>query len=396
MASCQIAIASPRPHPEEPLPRKREGRLEGSVWRARGSILRDAVSASLRRLLRMRESVPYALTAVALALTPHPLHAQQALADFYRGKTVTCYIGYGVGGGYDLFARTISKHMGRHIPGNPSIVPVNMPGASSMVLGNFLAKRAAQDGTAFGAVNSALLFEPLFYGAESKAQFTEHDLTMIGNAVTSAGVLIAWHTTGVKTLDDLKTKPLIIGAPSRTGDTYLLPLSIKNVLGLDKLKIITGYPGTREIAIALERGELTGRAWDMEGIRAARPQWLKDGSINLVAQMAPKKMPEVPAEVPLVKDFVPNPDDRAALDVIFTSTILARPYVAPPHMPPERTKALRDAFVATMRDPEFLADTARLQLGIDASSGEEMERVVNDAYALPQQIILKVRKALAD
>ena len=132
---------------------------------------------------------------------------------------------------------------------------------------------------------------------------------MIGNAVTSAGVLIAWHTTGIKTLDDLQTKPLIIGAPSRTGDTYLLPLSIKNVLGLDKLKIITGYPGTREIAIALERGELTGRVWDMEGIKAARPQWLKDGSINLVAQLAPKKMPEVPAEVPLVKDFVPNPDD---------------------------------------------------------------------------------------
>jgi tripartite-type tricarboxylate transporter receptor subunit TctC len=200
----------------------------------------------------------------------------------------------------------------------------------------------------------------------------------------------------VKTLDDLKSKPLIIGAPSRTGDTYLLPLSIKNVLGLDKLKIITGYPGTREIVIAIERGELTGRAWDMEGIKATRPDWLKDGSINLVAQMAPKRMPEVPADVPLVKDSVPNPDDRAALDVIFTSTILARPYVAPPNMPPERTRVLRDAFMATMRDPEFIADTQRLQLNIDATSGAEMERVVGDAYALPPAVIAKVRKALAD
>jgi tripartite-type tricarboxylate transporter receptor subunit TctC len=331
-----------------------------------------------------------------LALAPRPLAAQQSLADFYRGKTITCYIGYGVGGGYDLFARTISKHMGRHIPGNPSIVPVNMPGASSMILGNFLAKRAPQDGTAFGAVNSALLFEPLFYGAESKAQFTEHDLTMIGNAVTSAGILIAWHTTGIKTIEDLRHKTLIIGAPSRSGDTYLLPLSMKRVLGLDNLKIITGYPGTREIVIAIERGELTGRVWDMEGIRAARPDWLRNGSINIIAQLAPKKMPEVPAEVPLVKDFVPNAEDRQALDVIFTSTILARPYVAPPNMPPERSKTLRDAFMATMRDPEFLADTQKLQLNIDPSSGEEMERVVRDAYALPEPIIAKVRKALAE
>ncbi len=271
-----------------------------------------------------------------------------------------------------------------------------MPGASSMILGNFLAKRAPQDGTAFGAVNSALLFEPLFYGAESKAQFTEHDLTMIGNAVTSAGILIAWHTTGIKTIEDLRHKTLIIGAPSRSGDTYLLPLSMKRVLGLDNLKIITGYPGTREIVIAIERGELTGRVWDMEGIRAARPDWLRNGSINIIAQLAPKKMPEVPAEVPLVKDFVPNAEDRQALDVIFTSTILARPYVAPPNMPPERSKTLRDAFMATMRDPEFLADTQKLQLNIDPSSGEEMERVVRDAYALPEPIIAKVRKALAE
>ena len=121
-------------------------------------------------------------------------------------------------------------------------------------------------------------------------------MTMIGNAVSSAAVLVAWHASGVKTLDDVRQKGLIVGATSRTGDTYLLPLAVKNILGLDKMKIILGYPGTREAAIALERGEITGRVWDMEGIKAARPQWLADGSLNIVAQLAPKKMPEVPAQ----------------------------------------------------------------------------------------------------
>jgi len=337
----------------------------------------------------------FALAFASLALLARTATAQ-SVADFYRGKTVTCFIGYGVGGGYDLFARTISRHMSRHIPGNPTILPVNMPGASSMILGNHLARRAPRDGTAFGAVNSALLFDTLFAGTESKAQFSGPEMTMIGNAVSSASVLVAWHTSGVKTIDDLRQKELIIGAPSRTGDTYLLPLAIKNTLRLDNLKIITGYPGTREIVIALERGELTGRVWDMEGVKAARPDWLRDGKLNIVAQLAPQKMPEVPAGVPLVKDYVTNDDDKKVLDVIFISTVLARPYVAPPGIPAERVKALRDAFNATMKDPEFLAETGKLQLNIDPTPGEEMERIVREAYALPEPIVQKVRKALTE
>lgn len=332
-----------------------------------------------------------ALAILASAAAPA---AADPVADFYRGKTITCYIGYGVGGGYDLFARTISRNMARHIPGNPTIIPVNMPGASSMVLANFLAKRAPRDGTAFGAVNSALPFEPLFNGSESKAQFSGPDLVMLGNAVSAASFLFSWHTTGIKTIDDLRQKPLVIGAPSRSGDTYLLPLAMKNILGLDKLKIITGYPGTREIALAIEQGELSGRVWDMDGIKAARPQWLTDRLINIIAQLAPKKMPEVPADVPLVKDYVSSDDDKKALDVIFLSTVLARPYIATPDTPAERLAALRAAFMATMKDPEFLAETERLGLNIAPTSGAAMEQIVRDAYSLPETIVLKVRKAL--
>jgi len=322
--------------------------------------------------------------------------ADDDVARFYKGRTVTLYVGYGVGGAYDLYAREIAKFLGRHIPGEPRVAVENMPGASSMVLGNYLARRAPRDGTALGAVNSALIFDPLFSGAQSKAQFEGPDMTMIGNAVSAAAVLISWKTSGVRTFDDLRRRKLIIGAVSRTGDTYVLPLAMKRLLDLKNLELVTGYPGSREVLIALEQGEITGRVWDMEGIRGIRPQWLKDGSINLIVQLAAHRMPEVPAEVPLVKDFVTSEDDRRILDVVFMTTLLARPFIAPPGMPAERTAALRDAFMAAMMDPDFLADTAKAQLELSPMAGAEMESNVRSAYALPEALIAKVRKTLAD
>ena len=336
--------------------------------------------------------ISFLIACVLAPLAVASAHAQ----DFFKGKQINLYVGYEAGGGYDLFARTIARHIPGHIPGTPTVIVINMPGASSMVLGNHLAKVSPRDGTAFGAVNSALLFDTIFAGPESKAQFRGTDMTMIGNIVSSASVLIAWKTTGIKTLEDLKTKPLIIAATSRTGDTYLLPLAIKKILGLTNMKIIMGYSGTAAAAVALERGEVTGRVWDMEGIKAARPQWLTDGSINILAQLAPQKMPEVPAGVPLVKDSVPSAEDRKVLDVIFLSTVLARPYIGPPGIPAPRAKVLRDAFMATMRDPAFLAETDKLKLTVNPMSGEEMQKVLKDAYALPEETLLKVRKTLSD
>ena len=325
-----------------------------------------------------------------------PAVAADEVADFYRGRTMTMLIGYPSGGGYDLYARTIARHIVRHIPGTPSIVSQNMPGASSMLLANHLARVAPRDGTTLGAVNSALLFDEIFAGSASKAQFKATDMLAVGNVVSSASVLIALSTAGVTRLDELKTRELVVGATGRSGDTYLHPLAVKRMLGLDGLKIVPGYPGTREIAIALERAEITGRVWDMEGIKAARPQWLKDGTIRVLAQLAPQKMPEVSADVPLVKEFVTNDEDRRVLDVIFMSTILARPYIAPPGLPPARAKALRDAFMATMRDPVFLADMDKLGMTIDPTAGEEVERIVREAHALPAALIEKVRRVLAD
>ena len=332
----------------------------------------------------------------ALALMPGSQPAlADGVADFFRTRTITLYIGYEAGGGYDLYARTIARHITRHIPGNPRVIPQNMPGASSMVLGNYLARVAPRDGTAIGAINSALLFDPVF-NADSKAQFKGTEMTALGNVVSSASVLLAWKTTGITSLADLKAKPIIMGATSRSGDTYTLPLAIKKVLGLDAMRIIPGYAGTREVAIALEKGEITGRVWDLEGVRAARPQWLTDGSVTIVAQLAPVKMPEVPASVPLVKEFVTSADDNTVLDTIFISTILARPYVAPPGLPADRIAALRAAFMATMQDGEFRAEMEKFAMSIGPLSGIEMERIIADAYALPPALVEKVRALLRD
>jgi tripartite-type tricarboxylate transporter receptor subunit TctC len=337
-----------------------------------------------------------AVTVIGAMTQLGALAAAPEVADFYRGRTMTMFIGYPSGGGYDLYARTIARHIVRHIPGAPTMVSQNMPGASSMLLGNHIARVAPRDGTAIAAVNSALLFDTVFQGEASKAQFKGTDLFTLGNVVSSASVLIALTSTGVERLDDLKTKPIIVGATGRSGDTYLLPLAIKRMLDLDALKIVPGYPGTREIAVALERAEITGRVWDMEGIKAARPQWLKDGTIRIIAQLAPQKMPEVPADVPLVKEFVPSADDQKVLDVIFMSTILARPYVAPPGLPPARAKALRDAFMATMKDEQFLAEMTKHAMTIDPTTGEDMERIVRDAHALPPPLVEQVRAILRD
>jgi tripartite-type tricarboxylate transporter receptor subunit TctC len=339
-----------------------------------------------------------AAPAVALAtMTATTRHAgADEIADFFRGKTISMLIGYPAGGGYDLYARTIARHMGRHIPGNPQFVSQNMPGASSMVLGNHIARVAPRDGTVMAAVNSALLFDWIFMGAASKAQFKGPDLTAIGNVVSSANTLVVLSKTGITSLEQLKTRELMVGATGRSGDTYLQPLAAKRILGLDGLKLVPGYPGTNEVAVALERGEVTGRVWDLEGIKAARPHWLTDGTIRILAQFAPRKMPGVPEDVPLVKDFVESEEAKRALDVIFLSTLLSRPYVGPPGIPPARVKALRAAFMATLTDPAFRAETQKVGLNVEPTSGEEIDKLVADAYALPPALIERVREVLKD
>lgn len=319
-----------------------------------------------------------------------------SLPDFYQGKTVALYIGAEPGGGYDLYARALSRHLGRHIAGNPAVLPMNMPGAGSMVLANYLAKLAPRDGTAIGVVGSLLLFEPLFRGPQSMAQFQGPDMTMIGNGAAAHWVFLARHSAGITSIDDLRRKTLIVGTTSPASEAYILTHAVKEILGLDQLKLAVGYRGIRDVAGALERGEISGCVMDLEDVMAAYPQWLTNGTVDIIAQFSRSTTTKAPTDAPLVADLVTDDADRTVLDAILASTTLARPLIAPPDLPPARAKALRDAFIATFNDPEFLTEMSQIHITPNPTSGEHMQDIVKKAYALPPSILARIRAVLAD
>ena len=331
------------------------------------------------------------LAAVSIAVFAAPSRAEN-LADLYRGKTVTTYIGYEAGGGYDLYARAVAKHIGRHLPGAPTVVPVNMPGAASMVLANWLAKVAPRDGTAFGAVNSALLLDTLIAGAASKAQFKAAEMSMLGSVSSNASVLLAWGGTGVRSVADIRERGLVVGTTALSSDSYLSALALKKALRLDKMTLISGYPGTRELTLAMERGEVGGRVWDLESMSSQKPDWVASGAVNIVSELAPRAMPEVPAGVRLARDDAADDLDRKALDVVFSNSLAFRPYLAPPGLSPETLAALRAAFSETMADPEFLGEMKHLNLGVSAMSGAELQSVIAGVYALDDKAVARVRE----
>lgn len=318
------------------------------------------------------------------------------ISDFYQGRTVTLYIGAEAGGGYDLFGRALSRHMARHIPGNPAVLPTNMPGASSMILGNYLAKIAPRDGSVIGIVSPLLLFEPLFEGAQSMAQFRPTEMTMIGNGASAHWVLLARPSAGISSVDDLKRKDLTVGTTARASAAYMLTHAIKKVLGLNHLKIVTGYGGIREVIAAVERGEISGCVMDLEDVMALHPQWLINRQIDVVAQLSARNMATAQIQAASILDSEMSDQDRKALDVIFASTMLSRPLIGPPDITVARTKALRDGFLATLNDPDFVAEAARIKVVPKPLSGERMQDMLGAVYELPSTILARVRAILAD
>ena len=314
------------------------------------------------------------------------------IADFYKGKQVTCYVGYEPGGTYDLYARMLSKYLPRFIPGNPTVVTVNMPGASSVVLGVHLNGTAPKDGTQFGLLNPSLLIDPILY-EKSSVPFNPANLTLIGNLTQSPLVLVAMSSSGLRSLEDLKTKELVIAATSPTGDTYIIPQSFKNLLHL-KLKIIIGYSGTKEALMALETGEISGRVWTYQSLMETRPDWVRDGKALILTQFfLPERDPSL-KDVPLAQEFASDPLDRQALELAELSTLIAKPFAAPPGLPPARVKALRDAFMAVATDKEFLAEAAQRKLDVSPMSGEAMAALLKKAYASPPEVVTRLRKAI--
>jgi len=332
-----------------------------------------------------------AIGALMLGLASVAAGRADSVADFYRGRTVEVYVGYSTGGGYDIYARMLARHMGRFIPGNPTLLPKNMEGAGSLRLANWLANAAPRDGTAFGTIGRGTAFDPVL--GQPGAQFAAGDLSWIGSMNQEVSICASWATSGVASFEDLLTKELLVGAVSNNDDTGQFAKVMNTVLGT-KLKIVAGYPGGNDVVLAMERGEVQGRCgWSWSSVLAARMSWWKEKKINILVQLALTKHPDLP-DVPLVTDLAKNAAQRQMLRMIFARQVMGRPFVAPPGVPKERVAALRKAFMDTMADPDFLADCAKAKLEIAPVPGDRVEALVKEIYATPAEVAKQAAAAL--
>ncbi|MCH9050598.1 MAG: hypothetical protein IIA72_05900 [Proteobacteria bacterium] len=323
------------------------------------------------------------------AALPQPVQAD-AVADFYKGKTITLYIGYSAGGGYDTYARTIGRVIGRHIPGNPKVVAKNKPGAGSLKLTNELYNTLPKDGTVIGTFGRGMVMEPLF--GNKKARFDPSKFTWLGSANNEVSVCIAWHESPIQTLEDFLTKPMIVGGTGPGADTDTFPKVLNNVLGT-KLILVTGYPGGNDINLATERGEVQGRCgYSWSSLKSRFPQWLTGKKVQILLQMSTAKHPDLP-DVPFVMDLAKTEKDRKVLELIFARQAWGRPFVAPPGLPADRAKALQTAFMATMKDADFLADAKKQKLEIAPISGEKIKQLIAALYASPKELVEAAKEA---
>lgn len=318
--------------------------------------------------------------------------AAQAPAAFYKGKTVDMMIGYSVGGGYDVYARMISRHLGKHIPGSPLVTPKNMEGAGSLRLANWLYNVAKKDGTVMGTIGRGTGFEPLF--GHKAAKFDGNKFNWIGSANDEVSVCVVWNgRTKVAKFEDLLTMPITVGGTGAAADTDQFPRMINGVLGT-QMKIITGYPGGNDVNLAMERGEVDGRCgWSWSSVVSTRASWIKDKKITVLMQLSLQKHPDLP-DVPLITDLAKTDEQRAILRLIFARQALGRPFLAPPDVPADRVAALRAAFMATMKDPAFVAEADKAKLEITPVSGEAVQKLVGEIYRTSPAIVKRASELL--
>jgi tripartite-type tricarboxylate transporter receptor subunit TctC len=309
----------------------------------------------------------------------------QSAAEFYKGRTVRLLIGYSAGGGFDIYGRLVARYIGRHIPGNPTVVPENMPGAGSLKAANYIYNAAPKDGTVFGIIARGIPMEKLL-GRVAGHDFDATKFTWLGSVTDEPSVCAFWAKSGIRTWHDMQTKPFKFGGAGATSDQDVYANVMHNMFHLPS-RLITGYPGGADVVLAMERGEVDGRCgWSWSSVLSLDKTLLDKKQITIPLQLGIKRNPDLP-DVPLVVDLTKDPKKRAALRLIFSRQEMARPFAAPPDLPPERARALRAAFAATMKDPDFLAEAKRLDLEVRPVSGEEVEALVKEAYSAPPDVV---------
>lgn len=315
----------------------------------------------------------------------------QSVAEFYAGKQITFIVGASTGGGYDTQARLVARHLGKHIPGNPTIVVQNMPGAGSLAAANYIYNAAPKDGTVIALVMRSMLL--IKNWSPATVRFDLAQLNWIGSINSEVAVTAAWHTAPHKTVKDLFDKELIVGGTTGV-DPETTPRLFNALLGT-KFKIINGYPGTTEIILAMERGEVQGIGdWSWSSMKTARPDWLRDKKITLLMQAALHKDPELP-DVPSALEFVKNDNDRKVMELYLTQKTVARPVMAPPGIPAERLAALRAGFIALAQDQEFIADAKKARLEVAPISGEAVDKVISLITSASPETAQRLGKAIS-
>ena len=318
--------------------------------------------------------------------------AQDAVADFYRGKQVTIMVGFTAGGSSSLYAQALARHMGRYLPGSPNFIVQHVPGAGGLVVANTIANTVTRDGTAFAITGRTAAIEPLLGNANAK--FDGRKFGWLGTANVEYTTCLAWHTAPVKSLQDAMAKELIVSGTGSDATEVVWPKAANKLLGT-KFKIVLGYPGSTEMLLALERGEVEGNCglgWTFIKLRKA--DWLRDKKINVLFQWSLRSHPDIP-DVPLIIDRARTPEDRKLFEFLFAPQEMGRPFFAPPGVPPERLAALRLAFERTLKDSQFLADADKMGLEVQHVGGEAIEKLLDRLYASPREVIERA-KAVAE
>ena len=327
--------------------------------------------------------------AAALAASPAIAKADSA-ADFYKGRSISLVIGYSVGGGYDAYARLLARFIGKHIGGEPSIVPQQMTGAGSLRAANYIFSVAPKDGSVLGTFSRSMGIAPLL----GQAEFDSRKFSWLGSMTDDDTTCVTWNSSPIKTWNDFLSKPSKLGGLGADADPDIWALLYKNVFGA-KVRLVSGYPGTNDVVLAMERGEvdgLCGLSWST--IKTRHAEWLTNRSVNVIVQAALKKEPEI-ATVPLATDLVSNPEQLQIIRLLLTSQAMARPFVAPPEIPFERKQVLIAAFDATMRDADFLAEAQKLSFEIHPVSSATIDDLLAEVYATPKDVLARAAKAIS-
>ena len=338
----------------------------------------------------MRREMTIAAAIGMAAVLLSPAVNAQPVADFYRGKTLRMLIGYGPGGGYDIYGRLVAEFLPRHVPGNPMIVPQNMPGGGSFVAAKFMAEAAPKDGTVFGSLAQTLALDSMTNTA-TKIDVTKFNY--LGRVVTNIDTGVTLPKSGIKSFDDVRAKQYVVGTSGGGSTTVLFPSALNAYAGA-KFKLVRGYSGTIDIVLAMERGEvdIVG-AYGLPGIMVSQPGWVTRGEATFLYQASLKRHRLIP-NVPTLPELATSEDGRVILHAAASTGEFGRSILTTPGVPPERLAALRTAFAAMLKDPDFLAAAEKRNLMVDPGTGEELDALVRDTLKLPQEVAVKIGKMM--